>query len=227
MTSIYKLLDPTDLDDVEHFNQILIQYVEHESISPNPIYFYEDIKRFADWLRQLFLELSPKDFVVSARFSDGEIDEIMVGYKIEIAWHRKKAEDVLPYWVVGLWYKKHSSWKSPYDDFFSIEKLMLEQFEGQQYTKGFIVVKAPKKVLRITESSQAKDYALNVFSQTIPAVKYDFIIEKIFTSQQDIDNYKFKAFKNIIPKRYVRPVMLMSLDLHYAHRIKHDPPLTA
>jgi len=225
MTTTYKLLDSKNLDDVEHFNQILIQYVEHESISPNPIYFYEDIKRFADWLRQLFLDVSPKDFVVSARFTEGEIDEIMVGYKIEIAWYRTKAEDVLPYWVVGLWYKKHSFWKSPYNDFFSIEKLMLEQFESQQYTKGFIVIKAPRKALRITESSQAKDYALNVFSKTIPAVKYDFIIEKIFTSQQDIDNFKFKALKPIIPKRFIRPVMLMSLDLHYSHRIKHDPPL--
>ena len=225
MIPTYKLLDPNDLADVEHFNQILIQYVEHESISPNPIYYYEDIKKFADWLRQLFLDVSPKDFVVSARFTDGEIDEIMVGYKIEIAWYRTKAEDVLPYWVVGLWYKKHSSWKSPYDDFFSIEKLMLEQFEGQKYTKGFIVIKAPKKALRITDSAQAKDYALNVFSQTIPAVKYDFIIEKIFTSQQDLDNFKFKALKPIIPKRFIRPVMLMSLDLHYSHRIKNDPPL--
>ena len=225
MTSIYKLLDPTDLTDVEQFNQILNQYVEHESISPNPIYFYEDIKRFTNWLRQLFLEISPKDFVVSARFNDGQIDEIMIGYKIEIAWYRKKTEDVLPYYVVGLWYKTSSSWKSPHDDFFSIEKLMLEQFESQQYTKGFIVIKAPKKALRITESSQAKDYALNVFSKTIPAVKHDFIIEKIFTSQEDIDNYKFKAFKNIIPKRFIRPVMLMSFDLDYANRIKYDPPL--
>lgn len=225
MTTTYKLLDPINLDDIESLNKILIQYVEHEAISPNPIYYYEDIKRFADWLRQLFLEISPKDFVVSARFNDGQIDEIIIGYKIEIAWHRKKAEDVLPYWVVGLWYKTSSSWKSPHNDFFSIEKLMLEQFEGQQYTKGFIVIKATKKALRITESSHAKDYALNIFSKTIPAVKHDFIIEKIFTSQEDIDNYKFKAFKNIIPKRFIRPVMLMSFDLDYAHRIKYDPPL--
>jgi hypothetical protein len=47
------------------------------------------------------LEISPKDFVVSARFNDGQIDEIMVGYKIEIAWHRKKAEDVLSNWDFG------------------------------------------------------------------------------------------------------------------------------
>ena len=60
-----------------------VQYVAHEVISPNPIYYYEDIKRFADWLRQLFLEFFPKDFVVSARFNDGQIDEIMVGYKID------------------------------------------------------------------------------------------------------------------------------------------------
>jgi hypothetical protein len=225
MTTIYKLLDPTDLGDVEHFNQILTQYVEHESIAPNPIYYYEDIKKFADWLRKLFLDISPNDFVVSARFTDGHIDEIMVGYKIEISWYRTKAEDVLPYWVTGLWYKKQGSWKSPYNEFFSIEKLMLEHFEKQQYTKGFIVIKAPKKVLRMKESSQAKDYALNVFSQTIPAVKYDFMIEKIFTCQEDLDNYKFKALKPLIPKRFIRPVMLMSLDLHYAHRIKHDPSL--
>lgn len=225
MTTTYKLLDPNDIVDVEHFNQILIQYVENESIAPNPIYLYEDMIRFADWLRQQFLDVSPKDFVVSARFTNEQLDEIMVGYKIEISWYRTKAEDVLPYWVVGLWYKKQSSWKSPHDDFFSIEKLMLEQFEGQQYTKGFIVIKAPKKALRITDSVQAKDYALNVFSQTIPAVKYDFMIEKIFTSQQDLDNYKFKALKPLIPKHFIRPVMLMSLDLHYSHRIKHDPPL--
>jgi hypothetical protein len=225
MTSIYKLLDPTDLTDVEQFNQILNQYVEHESISPNPIYLYEHMIRFSNWLRKQFLDVSTKDFVVSARFTDGHIDEIMVGYKIEIAWYRTTVEDVLPYWVVGLWYKKQGSWKSPYDEFFSIEKLLLEHFEKQQYTKGFIVIKAPKKALRITDSVQAKDYALNVFSQTIPAVKYDFMIEKIFTSQKDLDNYKFTALKPILPRRFIRPVMLMSLDLHYAHRIKNDPPL--
>jgi hypothetical protein len=225
MTFIYKLLDPTDLTDVEQFNQILNQYVEHESISPNPIYLYEHMIRFSNWLQKQFLDVSTKDFVVSARFTDGHIDEIMVGYKIEIAWYRTTVEDVLPYWVVGLWYKKQGSWKSPYDEFFSIEKLLLEHFEKQQYTKGFIVIKAPKKALRITDSVQAKDYALNVFSQTIPAVKYDFMIEKIFTSQKDIDNYKFTALKPILPRRFIRPVMLMSLDLHYAHRIKNDPPL--
>lgn len=225
MTSIYKLLDPTDLTDVEQFNQILNQYVEHESISPNPIYLYEHMIRFSNWLRKQFLDVSTKNFVVSARFTDGHIDEIMVGYKIEIAWYRTTVEDVLPYWVVGLWYKKQGSWKSPYDEFFSIEKLLLEHFEKQQYTKGFIVIKAPKKALRITDSVQAKDYALNVFSQTIPAVKYDFMIEKIFTSQKDLDNYKFTALKPILPRRFIRPVMLMSLDLHYAHRIKNDPPL--
>jgi hypothetical protein len=122
MTSIYKLLDPTDLTDVEQFNQILNQYVEHESISPNPIYLYEHMIRFSNWLRKQFLDVSTKDFVVSARFTDGHIDEIMVGYKIEIAWYRTTVEDVLPYWVVGLWYKKQGSWKSPYDEFFSIEK---------------------------------------------------------------------------------------------------------
>lgn len=221
MTSICKLLDPNDLADVEHFNQILIQYVEHESIAPNPIYLYEHMIRFSNWLRKQFLDVSTKDFVVSARFTDGEIDEIMVGYKIEIAWYRTKAEDVLPYWVVGLWYKKQGSWKSPYNEFFSIEKLMLEHFEKQEYTKGFLVIKAPKKVLRIKESSQAKDYVLNVFPQTIPAVKYDFMIEKIFTSQEDLDNYKFTALKPILPRCFIRPVMLMSLDLHYAHRIKN------
>lgn len=225
MTSIYKLLDPADLDDVEHFNQILNQYLEHESISPNPIYLHEHLIRFSNWLRRVFVEFSPNDFVVSARFTDGHIDEIMVGYKIEIAWYKTTVEDVLPYWVVGLWYKKQGSWKSPYNEFFSIEKLLLEHFEKQQYTKGFLVIKAPKKVLRIKESSQAKDYALNVFSQTIPAVKYDFMIEKIFTSQKDLDNYKFTALKPILPRRFIRPVMLMSLDLHYAHRIKNDPPL--
>ena len=46
MTPTYKLLDPNDLAVFEYFNQILIQYVEHESIVPNPIYYYEDIKKF-------------------------------------------------------------------------------------------------------------------------------------------------------------------------------------
>jgi hypothetical protein len=75
----------------------------------------------------------------------------------------------------------------------------------------------------MTDATQVKDYALNIFSQTVPSLKYDFMIEKVFANQSAIDNYKFRALKAIIPKHCLKPIMLMSLDLHHTHRIKNDP----
>lgn len=218
-----RALDPSDPSDLDSFNQILNSYLEHEPKQANPIYLYDDMLAFSNWLKEKFRTIPMSDFIVSARFTNDVIDQVMIGYKLEIAWGRQVAEDIMPYWVLGLWYKKETEWKSPYDDIYTIEKLMLEHFEKQKYTKGFIILKAPNKVLRMTDSAQAKDYALNVFSQTVPALKYDFMIEKIFKNQKDLDNYKFRALKAIIPKHCLRPIMLMSLDLHYSHRIKNDP----
>ena len=218
-----RALDPSNSNDVDSFNQILNSYLEHEPKQANPVYLYDDLLLFTDWLKEKFRTIPMSDFIVSARFTDGVIDQVMIGYKLEIAWGKQVAEDVMPYWALGLWYKKETEWKSPYDDIHTIEKLMLEHFEKQKYTKGFFVVKAPNKVLRMTDHKQAKDYALNVFSQTVPALKYDFMIEKIFKSQKDLDNYKFRALKAFMPKHCVRPVMLMSLDLHHSYRIANDP----
>jgi hypothetical protein len=220
---IVRVLDPSNLNDIDSLNQILDSYLEHETAQPNPIYQYDDMLALTNWLKEKFRTISMDDFVVSARFTDGQIDEIMIGYKIEICWGKEVAEDVMPYWVLGLWYKKDTEWKSPYEDIHTIEKLMLEHFEKQKYTKGFFVLKAPNKILRMTDLSQAKEYALNIFSQTVPALKYDFMIEKVFRNQKDLDNYKFRALKAIMPKHCLRPIMLMSLDLHHTHRIKNDP----
>lgn len=220
---IVRALDPADPNDFESFNQILDSYLEHETKQANPVYLYDDLVTFTDWLKEKFRTIPISDFIVSARFVDNAIDQVMIGYKLEIAWGKQVAEDVMPYWALGLWYKKDTEWKSPYDDIHTIEKLMLEHFEKQKYTKGFFVLKAPNKILRMTELSQAKDYALNIFSQTVPALKYDFMIEKVFKTQKDLDNYKFRALKAFMPKHCLRPIMLMSLDLHHTHRIKNDP----
>lgn len=217
-----RALDPNNPEDVIHLRNILDKYLIDESIKVNPVYVLEDLKTLAEWLTQKFTTVPSSDFIVSARFTDDNIDQIMIGYKIEIAWGKTKAEDTFPYWVLGLWYKTDASWKSPYDDIHSIEKLMLEHFEKQKYTKGYFVVRAPNKVVKMTDSKQAKDYALNIFSQTVPALKYDFMIEKVFANQSAIDNYKFRAIKAIIPRHCLKPIMLMSLDLHHAHRIAHD-----
>jgi hypothetical protein len=223
MTSYCKLLDPTNSDDVENLKQILDSYLENESNQINPVYVYDDMLTFINWLKEKFLVIPTSDLVISAHFTNDIIDQVMIGYKLEIAWGKLIAEDTFPYWALALWYKKDASWKSPYDDIHTIEKLMLEHFEKQKYTKGFFVVKAPNKVLRITDSAQAKDYALNIFSETVPALKYDFMIEKIFRTQKDLDNYKFRAIKAMMPKHCLRPIMLMSLDLHHSHRIMNDP----
>lgn len=218
-----KLLDPTDPNDVESLSQILDSYLQNESKQIHPAYLYEDMLTFINWLKEKFLVIPTTDLVISGHFTDGVIDQVMIGYKIEISWGKLVAENTFPYWVLGLWYKKDTTWKSPYDDIHTIEKLMLETFEKQKYTKGFFVVKAPNKVLRMKDHAQAKDYALNIFSQTVPALKYDFMIEKIFKNQSDLDNYNFRAIKAFMPKHCLRPIMLMSLDLHHAHRIANDP----
>jgi hypothetical protein len=218
-----RALDPNNPKDIIHLENILDKYLADESTKVNPVYMLDDLKVLAIWLNQKFVSVPSSDFIVSARFTDNTIDQIMIGYKIEIAWEKPKAEDTLPYWVLGLWYKTDAIWKSPYDDIHTIEKLMLEHFEKQKYTKGFFVVRAPNKVVKMTDATQVKDYALNIFSQTVPSLKYDFMIEKVFANQSAIDNYKFRALKAIIPKHCLKPIMLMSLDLHHTHRIKNDP----
>lgn len=220
-----RVLDPNIPEDATHLQIILDKYLADESAKVNPVYILDDLKVLVSWLKQKFISVPSSDFIVSARFTDDTIDQIMIGYKIEIAWEKPKAEDTFPYWVLGLWYKADASWKSPYDDIHSIEKLMLEHFEKQKFTKGYFIVRAPNKVVKMTDSVQIKDYALNVFSQTVPALKYDFMIEKIFANQSAIDNYKFRALKAIVPRHCLKPIMLMSLDLHHAHRIAHDPNL--
>lgn len=218
-----RALDPTNLNDCMSLGIILDKYLKNEHEKINPVYVYDDLVEFVNWLKEKFRTIPTTDFIVSARFTNGDIDQIMIGYKIEIAWAKPKAEDTTPYWVLGLLYKNDTAWKSPYDDIHSIEKLMLENFEKQKYTKGFIVLRAPNKVVKMTDSTQIKNYIHNVFSKTVPTLKYDFSIEKIFANQSAIDNYKFRAFRTIIPKHCLKPIMLMSLDLHYTHRIVNDP----
>jgi hypothetical protein len=213
-----RALNPTNPADFENLKKILDSYLETEKNKVHPVYIYEDIVTFVDWMKSSFLEKDMADFVISARFSDLEIDQVYVAYKLEAAWNRPMST-VVPYWVVGLMYFKNKEWKSPSDQILNLEKLVLDHFEKQKYTTGHIVIKAPSGMLNLSDSSTINKYINTVLRKTLPAYRYDFSIENIFKNQEDLDNYKFSAFKAMLPKRILKPVVLLSFKLKYENRI--------
>jgi hypothetical protein len=213
-----RALNPTNPADFENLKKILDSYLETEKNKVHPVYIYEDIVTFVDWMKSSFLEKDMADFVISARFSDLEIDQVYVAYKLEAAWNRPMST-VVPYWVVGLMYFKNKELKSPSYQILNLEKLVLDHFEKQKYTTGHIVIKAPSGMLNLSDSSTINKYINTVLRKTLPAYRYDFSIENIFKNQEDLDNYKFSAFKAMLPKRILKPVVLLSFKLKYENRI--------
>lgn len=214
-----RLLNNTNSDDIVQLNAILDSFLETEKNKVQPIYVYEDSVRFISWVKSAFIEKNVQDFVVAARFHNTEIDQVYVAYKLETSWNRPVVSDVLPYWTLGLMYFKSTSWESPADKILNIETMVIDHFEQQKYSTGLILLKAPKGLLNLTDSSEINTYIDTVLKKTLPAYRYDYTIENVFRTQSDIDNYKFSAFKAILPKRILKPAVLISFKLKYEHRV--------
>ena len=215
-----RLLDKTNESDVAQLGIILDNFLATEKNRIQPIYVYEDSVRYVTGVKEGFLRRNKEDFVVAARFYNSEIDQVYVAYKLEATWRRPSVENVLPFWVLGLMHFKNTDWTSPSDKILNLEKLVLDHFEKQKYTTGHIVLKAPKGLLNLPDNASAIAYVNEVLKKTLPGFRYDFLIEHVFRTQDDIDNFKFAAFKSILPRRICKPVMLISLTLKYEHRMQ-------
>ena len=215
-----RLLDNTIENDVVQLQLILNNFLENEKNKISPVYNHSGLVNFVSWIKSSFLRQNTKDFVIAARFYNSEIDQVYVAYKLEATWGKPQVENVLPFWVLGLMYFKNTEWKSPSDQILNLEKLVLDHFEKQKYTTGHIVLKAPKGLLNLPDNASAITYVNEVLKKTLPGFRYDFLIEHVFRTQNDIDNYNFAAFKSILPKRICKPVMLISLTLKYEHRMQ-------
>lgn len=213
-----RLLTNDNENDVQQLNLILDNFLESEKNKVQPIYVYEDSVRFITWVKSSFIEKDIKDFVVAGRFFGNEMDQVYVAYKIETTWNRSVVNDVLPYWTLGLMYFKNTTWRSPADQILNLEKLVIDHFENQHYTTGHVLMKAPKGLLKLSDSATIHKYIDNVLKKTLPAYRYDYTIENVFRSQVDIDRYKFSVFKSILPKRILKPAVLISFKLKYEHR---------
>jgi hypothetical protein len=212
-----RFLDPANNDDVNQLSDILNDYLKSESERVSPIYDIEYLIRLVTWIQETFKTAPQSDFIITGKFIDGRLEQIFVAYKLEVLW--KVKEDLWPYWLVGLVYFRNAEWATPAEKILSIEALSTEHFESQQRTTGFMVIKAPTGLLNLKNYANIDNYINTVFTKTIPGITHDFRVEQIFRSQEDINRYKFKAFKSILPTYILKPIVLLSFTLKHEHRL--------
>lgn len=214
---VNRFLDPNNIEDVIQLKSILEEYLTGEKNKSKPVYVYEDQKFLIEWIEHKFKTTPIKDFVITGQFNNGYLEKIFVAYKLEVAWGI--SESYWPYWYVSLVYFRNREWKTPAESILTMEKLAVDHFEDQKLSKGFMILKAPQGLIKMQDYSKADQYIEKVFTKTIPGIKHDFVIEHIFRTQADIDNYQFKALKTILPKRILSPIVLLSFNLKYEHRL--------
>jgi hypothetical protein len=214
-----RLLDNTIENDVVQLQLILNNFLENEKNKISPVYDHSGLVNFVSWIKSSFLVEHINDFVIAARFYGTEIDQIYVAHKLQVGWPTKLVSDALPYWVLALMYFKETEWKSPSDQILDLEKLVITHFEKQHYTTGYIIIKAPRGLLSLTDNLTVNKYINNVLKKTLPASRYDFTVEYIFKNQHDLDNFKFSAFKCMFPKGILKPVAMLSIKLKYENRV--------
>ena len=214
---INKFLDPTNSNDVKQLGEILDLYLQGESLRDNPIYVHEDQVKLVKWIKDTFNTVSQNNFVITGQFINDRLEQIFVAYKLEVLWGIK--ESYWPYWGVGLVYFRNTSWSTPADKILSLEALSTKFFEAQGYHTGYMVIKAPRGLVNMTDFSKADEYIDKVFTKTIPGLTHNFRIEQVFRSQQDLDSFKFKGLRSILPNRILGPVVLLSFTLKHQYRL--------
>ena len=213
-----RILDSSNKIDIDQFENIISEYAEFQKDKPNPLYFYDDMFNYTVWLRKQFKHRNPKDFIVAGLFDGNNLIQIMVGYKIEISWHKPKIEDNFPFYVVGTVFFKNSYWKVPQEDISNLDELITDHFEKQGYTDGFMVIKAPSFIRKTTDGEQIDEFMKTVFTKTFKDTKHNYFVEHIFRTNDDLDEYKFKAIKSILPSKIKRPLILVSFKLKTQYR---------
>lgn len=199
--------------DIKDYIEILDEYCCFQKNNLNPVMFYEDQKVYCEWLKDEFLKRDTKDFIAVGLYEEDQLIQIMIGYKIEVAWCKEIIEDTLPFYVIGLTYFRDHSWRIPGSKIVDLDEIITTHFEQQEFTKGFMTIKASNFLKKITSGVNLTDYINTNFTKTFKQNRHYFYVEKIFREQKDLDSYRFRALKALLPKRIKRPIVLLSFDV--------------
>lgn len=213
-----KILNKENEDDIKQFTEILDEFALFHHDDINSLYFYEDMCYCVDWLKTEFKNRKPMDFIAVGLFNQGELIRILVGYKIEVAWRKPVVEDTVPYYVVGLMYFRDREWAIPAERIDDLDEVVTSHFENQGYTKGFMVIKAPKFIINNSSATAIDEYMNKVFVKTFYGNKHLYKVEHVFRTPADAESYKFRAFRVFLPLRVKRPLCLISFELKSEYR---------
>jgi hypothetical protein len=208
-----RILNNTIPSDVTQFSEIVDEYATFQRDKPNALYFYEGMTEYTTWLKKQFIDRTVNDFIIAGLFNNNRLVQILVGYKIEVAWNKITIEDTFPFYVIGLMHFKESSWRVPKEDISNLDELISENFERQGFTTGFITIKAPSFFIKNTKLVDINRYVNNVFVKTFGSNTHDFFVENVFRTQEDLETYKFKAFRVLLPKKLKRPLALLTFEI--------------
>jgi hypothetical protein len=208
-------LDSANSNDHYQLNILLEEYSNSSVQNENGTYPTEKISFFVSWLKTQFKIHSRKDFMISAKFVNNELVSILIGFKLEVIWGREpnNINDTLPYWYMALAYFKTKKWNSPQKAISELSDSLVRNFEQQGYYKLYMVKKAPAVLLTLDPTIYTNK---NNWLKLVPGLdRYSTTIEKIFYTQEDINNFKkFGAIGCMIPPVIKKPIMLFSLTLN-------------
>lgn len=199
--------------DFNYFSSMLDEYLNFLKTTTNPLYDYKDAELFCDWLKLQFKIRNKNDLIAIGSFEKESITKILISYKIEISWKKEIIENVIPYYVIGLMYFKNKSLNVPAEKISELDQILTDHFERQNFNKGFMTIKAPKFIINNTNGDLIDNYINNIFTKTFYGNRYTYQVETVIRSQEDLNKFKFKAFKSLLPKTIIKPIMLISFNL--------------
>lgn len=208
-----RILDNNNKFDKEQLVDILSHYINFLKTSLNPLYFYEDMINYTEWLKIQFETRNVEDFIIIGSFEDNILVQILVAYKIEIAWKKEIVENTIPYYVVGLMYFKNKAFKYPAKNISELDDILTNHFEKQDFNKGFMTIKASPFIVKNTSGKEISKYLSDIFTKTIYGYRYEYNIEAVLRTQEELDNYKFRAFRRLLPRRIKKPLVLLTFSL--------------
>jgi len=215
----FRFLDPLNSADRLHFGGILDHYLEFEKNRQIKLYSYESIERIVSWFKSSFSKVSQKDFVVCSKFENGELEKIVVAYKLKVFLEDKNnptTNDILPYSYLALVYHKNKTWGNPEEDMDTLSTMASEHFESQGLTKMLFTVRLSRKILR---TKNVEEFLNQELVKTFPNTndKYFLNLEAVFFNQDDLDRYNHSIFRRTVPLHIHKPVMIISWNLKPAY----------
>jgi hypothetical protein len=199
-----RLLKPSSKKDLKMFGECLNGIL----LSPPASYTQEGLKKTFDWYLEKFTLDS--HFYVAAEIIKNKITRFHLGYPLSLTWGRTAL--TIPIWVVGFIYNEPGSIADPRDH--SLGYLVTDKFAELGMYTMYSVLPFPGKIKNIAKYSEriAGSSGFERLSGTI-----DYVID----SQEKLDQLreKFSGLSgpaSLLPKIYVRPLMLVS------HVLKHE-----